>query len=79
MKKISIMFLVLAMTLCIAACGRNNNEENSVPSTILPETTMPFLPEMDPTLDTNIPDPDINTEMPTYTDGTDPTDEIIGK
>lgn len=73
MKKISIFVLSLLLALGVAACGRNNREENITPSNIQPSQSMPILPDMDPTLDTNIPDPNINTEMPTYTDGTDPT------
>ena len=73
MKKISFLLLTIVMAISIAACGCTNSNAPTVPPTILPETTTPSLPEMDPTLDTNIPDPSINEEMPTYTDGTDPS------
>ena len=79
MKKISILLLSFLLAFGITACGRNNNDTDIVPTTILPETSMPLLPDMDPTLDTNIPDPSINTEMPTYTDGTDPSEEMAEK
>ena len=74
MKKISLLLLALAMAFSIIACGRRNNDTPTVPPTILPDVTMPSLPEIDPTLDTNIPDPSVNTEMPSYTDGTDPSE-----
>lgn len=74
MKKISVLILAFLLVCSLAACGRRNNEDNTTPSTVAPATTLPLMPELDPTLDTNIPDPDINTEMPTFTDGTDPSD-----
>lgn len=74
MKQISILLLSVLMALSIAACGCRNSNAPTVPPTILPEMTTPILPEMDPTLDTNIPDPSINEDIPTYTDGTDPSD-----
>ena len=78
MKKISILVLSLLLALSIAACGRNNDKENVTPSNAQPSQTTPILPDMDPTLDTNIPDPNINTEIPSYTDGTDPTNVMPG-
>ena len=33
-----------------------------------------ILPDILPTLETNIPDPEVNTQMPIYTEGTDSTD-----
>lgn len=73
MKKITIAIMAAVLVFAITACGRNRDTDPSSAPTTQP-TTMPFMPEMDPTLDTNIPDPDINTETPTFTDGTDPAD-----
>ena len=68
MKKLFIASIVLILIFTFAACGRRQETESN--TTSLP-TTMPYFPEMDPTLDTNIPDPHINTEIPTYTDPLD--------
>ena len=38
---------------------------------------MTLLPSMDPTINTNIPDPDVDTKMPMYTDGTDAGDQTF--
>ena len=72
MKKIAIAVVVCLLISFTAACGKRRDPS---PTT---NTTIPItIPLMDPTLDTNIPDPHINTEIPTYTDGTDTLDEII--
>ena len=60
MKKISIVTLAFILAASLAACGRRNNT---------PDTQMTILP----TIETNIPDPDVDTKMPMYTDGTDET------
>ena len=70
MKKISIYMLTLIMAVTLCACGRKDNQ---APSTIMPSTDMGILPDTMPTLDTNIPDPSVDTEMPIYTEGTDTT------
>ncbi len=59
MKKICAFVLVSLLTLSLTACGRRNDTTNN--NTI--------LPTMDPTIATNIPDPDVDTKMPMYTDG----------
>ena len=75
MKKTLIAILAAFYVLTMAACGRKQDTNtNTTPST--QPTTMTILPELDPTLDTNIPDPNINTEIPTYTDGTDPSGDM---
>lgn len=73
MKKLIIVFVVVVLIISLNACGRRQDATPTTNSTTQP-TTIPFI---DPTLDTNIPDPNINTEMPTYTDGTDPIDDIL--
>lgn len=69
MKRISIIAFVLVLTLSLAACGRRNDTNTSQPS-----TDATILPDMDATIDTNIPDPSVDSSMPMYTDGTDSTD-----
>lgn len=72
MKKFAIIALALVMTLCLAACGRRNNNETSAPTTTA-STTDTIIPNMDPTIATNIPDPSVDTSMPMFTDGTEDT------
>lgn len=74
MKKMSVFILVLLFAVSLVACGRRNQNDASIPSADTSETEMTILPDMDPTIDTNIPDPNVDTKMPIYTDGTDPTD-----
>ena len=74
MKKLSMIALVLVLTLALAACGRRNNNETTAPTTTEPSTDMTIIPDIDPTIETNIPDPNVDTSMPMYTDGTDSTD-----
>lgn len=71
MKKICILLLALVVSVSIAACGRSNDNVTDG------DGTMTILPTALPTMDTNIPDPDINTEMPMYTEGTGVTDPVI--
>lgn len=61
MKKICAFVLVSLFTLSLTACGNRNDEPNNNDT---------ILPTMDPTIATNIPDPDVDTKMPMYTDGT---------
>ena len=69
MKKISMAILALAVVLTLAACGcQNSNKPTNT-------TGMTILPDMDNTIGTNIPDPDVDTSMPIYTEGTDTTDD----
>ena len=75
MKKISIAVLAAILVLSMAACGRKQDNTPTTMPTTQP-TKMTILPNIDPTLDTNIPDPNINTEIPTYTDGTDPSGDM---
>lgn len=71
MKRIGIFMLTLVIVASLCACGRRND---GTPDTVLPSTDMSILPDTMPTLDTNIPDPSVDTQMPIYTDGTDGTD-----
>ena len=60
MKKFSILALTLILALSFVACGRNNDQAGN---------NMTIMPDVMPTLETNIPDPDVDTQMPIYTDG----------
>lgn len=62
MKKYSIIALTVILALSFAACGRSNDTGDS---------GMTIMPDAMPTLETNIPDSDVDTKMPIYTDGTD--------
>lgn len=73
MKRFAIIAFIIILALSVCACGRSNREETNATTT--PDTTMDLIPGMDPTIDTNIPDPDVNSTMPMYTDGTDFTDD----
>ena len=74
MKKICIMVLVLALSITVAACGRRDTNETTAPTTT-PSTGMDIIPDMDQTIGTNIPDPNVDSTMPMYTDGTEDTIE----
>lgn len=67
MNKITILMLALAISVSLAACGRNNDTGNGT-------SDMTILPTDMPTIGTNIPDPEIDTQMPMYTEGTGMTD-----
>ena len=71
MKKYGIFALTLALAMSMAACGCQKQPEPTAPTvnttvpTTLPET-VPTVPETDPTLATNIPDPNVDdSTMPT--------------
>lgn len=70
MKKISILLVALAISVSLAACGRNNDTGTS---------DMTILPTDMPTIGTNIPDPEIDTQMPMYTEGTGMTNPTSGE
>ena len=72
MKKLILAVLALVLSVSLAACGRNDDDMATTPPTTSPSTDMPIIPEMDPMPEANIPDPDVDTEMPLYNDGTDP-------
>lgn len=62
MKNFCAIVLVCLITFSLTACGRRNDTTNN---------NNTILPTMDPTIATNIPDPDVDTKMPMYTDGMD--------
>ena len=76
MKKTLVLLLALGLAATLAACGRRKNE-NTTPNTTMPTraTTAPTTEvTILPTLETNIPDPDVNSTMPDMTDGIGNTD-----
>ena len=72
MKKILALIFVFVLAVSLVACGRSKNE-NTTPSTTHPSTGMDIVPDMKP-METNIPDPNVDTSMPMYTNGTEGTD-----
>lgn len=70
MKKISILLLALVIATGLAACGRNND-------TGATDNNMTILPTSLPTIGTNIPDPEVDTQMPMYTEGTGTTNTTV--
>lgn len=73
MKRFSIIALVFVLSLSLAACGRRKNNEMTVPTTT-EATSNTIMPDIMPTIETNIPDPSVDTSMPEYNFGTDATD-----
>ena len=81
MKKLFTIACALVITFSLAACGCQAKETTpvtTVPTTV-PATTAPTsapttvpttTPPMDPSMETNIPDPDVDTSMPDMTDAT---------
>lgn len=62
MKKFGLIAIAILFAATLCACS---NKEEAVPTTpqtnTQPAATVPAtIPEMDPTLDTNIPDPTVN-------------------
>lgn len=75
MKKLLIIALVFVLAVSLVACGRSKNDETT-PSTTQPSTGMDVIPDMNP-METNIPDPNVDSTMPMYTDGTNGADMTI--
>ena len=74
MKKITILVLSAILAISVSACGRKDTPTiPTTPSTAMPTTqaTVPTTMPM-PTLETNIPDSDINTEPQVTDDMTGP-------
>ncbi|MBR7122043.1 MAG: hypothetical protein IKC95_01090 [Oscillospiraceae bacterium] len=74
MKKFGIVAIAFLLGVSLTACGGNNNDGTDNSSSTTPSSTVSILPETNPTTGTNIPDPDVDSNMPTYTDGTTGTD-----
>ena len=76
MKKLSIFALILVLVLALAACGKKNDTGSQ--NTTVPTTGNSVLPEMDPTMDTNIPDDNVNGNSTDTTGTTDATGSNSG-
>lgn len=70
MKKAVIFTLAVMMALGLCACRMDTNEPTTTnpvtePPATTPSTAAPTDPEpiIDPTLDTNIPDPSVNDDL----------------
>ena len=74
MKRFLIIAFIFVLAVSLVACGRMNNQ-NTI-STTQPSTGMDLTPSMPP-METNIPDPNVDTSMPMYTDGTEMIDPSI--
>lgn len=70
MKTLIALSIAAIFALALSACGCSNS---TMGDTQTPGTTI--LPDTLPTIGSNIPDPDVDTEMPIYTDGTEDTIE----
>lgn len=78
MKKFCIATLAIILTFALTACGRRNTAPaQTVPATQTP-VTEPMIPTIDPTMGTNIPDPDVDTTMPDLTEPSEQTRESNG-
>lgn len=74
MKKSFALLMAICMVISLCACGRNKPAETmptttptTVPATTAP-TTHATMPSVDPTMETNIPDPSVDTSMPDVTE-----------
>ncbi len=79
MKKLSAVLLAVVLVLSLAACRMRNDTPETTPTvvTTLPTTapeTAPVQTEPMPTLETNIPDPNVDNSMPGMNNGTDGTE-----
>lgn len=68
MKALLTLIVATLFTASLWACGCSNSTMND---TQTPGTTL--LPNILPTIEENIPDPDVDTQMPIYTEGMDET------
>lgn len=70
MKAIIAMLFAAVLAFSLTACGCSNN---AMGDTQAPNTTI--LPDILPTIETNIPDPEVDTQMPIYTEDSNATVE----
>ena len=74
MKAIFAILFATTLAFALTACGCNNS---AMGDTQTPNTTI--IPNL-PTMETNIPDPEVDTQMPIYTEdshATIPTENLI--
>jgi len=69
MRKFTFFTLILVLAFALTACGRRNETQSeTAPSATQEETEQVTLPTIDPTMGTNIPDPEVDTSMPDVMD-----------
>lgn len=86
MKKISLILLATALIISLCACrfGGDSNPTQNTPTTqptnpaTMPDITDPpfTMPQIDPTIDTNIPDTNVDDDHMTDTNGNGSDDGI---
>ena len=81
MKRIGIIATILVLAVSLCACRRKENirPTETMPAITEPPTSPTVLPQMDPTMETNIPDPSVeatthNEETTANNEATDTTD-----
>lgn len=77
MKKLGIIALTLVLTVALCACGRSKAPTDTTVDTThvtTAPTTEQVAPTTMPTMDTNIPDPEIDTGIGDTTDETHGTE-----
>jgi len=70
MRAIMTALFAVALAFSLTACGCSNS---AMGDTQAPNTTI--LPDILPTIETNIPDPEVDTQMPIYTEDSNATTE----
>lgn len=81
MKKIIAIAAAAILCLACAACGCSNSEPATMPTTrpaTRPTTPSTMPSTILPTMETNIPDPEVNDNSTMGTDMTETTDNTIG-
>ena len=71
MKKFTIFALVMVLIFTFTACGKKTDIPNATtPTATQPVTEDMTIPTIDPTMGTNIPDPEVDSSMPDMIDPT---------
>ncbi|MBQ6839457.1 MAG: hypothetical protein IJO45_02055 [Oscillospiraceae bacterium] len=79
MRKFTIFALVLVLAFALTACGRRNDTPTeAVPPATQAPTQQSTMPTIDPTMGTNIPDPEVDSTMPDLMDPTGGSDPETG-
>ena len=78
MKKIALIAITVLFAFSVCACSRKDTTTPTMPQEVTqaPAVAPTTLPEIDPTLDTNIPDPTVNSNsqgMDSSSDNTNPS------
>lgn len=82
MKRTGIIMIAVVLALSLCACRRKDTTKPTptAPTQATPTqpaTTPTILPEMDPTLDTNIPDPNVDPTTDTVIADDETIDESL--